>query len=84
LIVTSSPHQQLNLIVTNVILGVFGINHMTNPTPELRARTSSYSTPEINNEQLLLLQPVAHGTAAAADAAGTDRNTCFSQSKRFA
>jgi hypothetical protein len=53
--------------------GGFGINHMSNPMPELVARISSYGTPypsKNNNERLLLLGPVAHGTATAADAAG--------------
>jgi hypothetical protein len=54
LIVTSLPHQRLNLIVT-VIFGVFSINHMSNPKPELVAGTRSYGTPENNDEWLLLM-----------------------------
>jgi hypothetical protein len=73
LIVTSSPHQQLNLMVTIIILGDFGITLTLDPTPELAAHSSSYGTPppsKINNERLLLLQPVARGTAAAVNTSG--------------
>jgi hypothetical protein len=58
LIFTSLFHQQLNLIVTIIILGGFSINHLSNPTPELVVHTSSNSTPhpsKNNNERLLLL-----------------------------
>ncbi len=70
LLASGWPHQRLNLIITIIILVFFRINHMLNPTLELMAHTSSYGTPENNNEWLLPLQPVAHGTTAAAEAAG--------------
>jgi hypothetical protein len=46
---------------------------MSDPALELVVNTSSYGTPPLsknNNEWLLLLQPVAYGTATAADANG--------------
>jgi hypothetical protein len=78
LIVTSLPHQILILTSPSSLLGGFGINPMSSPTPEPVARTSSYGTPspsKSNNDERLPPRPVAHGAAVAADAASPREHT---------
>ena len=56
-------------------LGGFGIHHMSSPTPEPVARTSSYGTPSGDDDERLPPRPVAHGAAVAADAASPREHT---------
>ena len=75
MIVTSSPHQCLILMSPSSFFAGFGINHMSSPTPEPVARTSSYGTPSEDDDERLPPRPVAHGAAVAADAASPQEHT---------